>query len=137
MAGIKHVLTATTSASSAKNPQHQLMIGTFEKWQREHDKHLKTISWLHCNTDEKGTHMVTLNCCICKREKLVFLKNFRRNWIDGCTNHRKSCLTDNAKCDIHKATMMHSKTTLAKFVGKSHIATMPVGQLLLSIDAST
>ena len=138
MAGIKCVLTATTSASSAKNSRRQLTIGTFVKWQREHNKDLQTISWLHCDTDEKGTHVVTLNCCICKRyeEKLVSLKNFRRDWIDGCTNHSKSCLTDHAKSDIHKTAMMHWKTTLAKRAGESHVATTPVGQLLSSIDAS-
>ena len=47
------MLTAVASASGAKNPQHQLMIRTFEKWQREHDKDLQTIFWLHCYTDER------------------------------------------------------------------------------------
>ena len=83
--------------------------------------------------------MVNLNCCICTRyeEKLASMKNFRRDWIDGCTNQRKSCLTNHGKSEIHKAAMMHWKTTLAKHTGESHIQTTPVGQLLTSMDATT
>ena len=98
-------------SSSAKKGKEQIMKATFEKWQKEHEIEHQMLSWLQCDLDDKGTHMVSLYYAVCRKyeDSLRSLKNFRRDWIVGLTNQRTSNLIDHAMSDVHKSSMSKLK----------------------------
>ena len=79
-------------AAGQKKAKRQITKSTFEKWQKEHEIEHQTLSWLRCDLDVKGTHVVSLYCAVCRKyeDSLRSLKNFRRDWIVGSTNQRTS-----------------------------------------------
>ena len=108
------------ASSDAKKAKRQIMKSTFEKWQKEHEIEHQTLSWLRCNLDAKGTHVVSLYCAVCKKyeDSLQSMKNFRRDWIVGSTNQRTSSLIDHATSDVHKSSMSKLKVERAKARGE-------------------
>ena len=77
------------------------------------------LSWLRCDLDAKGTHVVSLYCAICRKYQanIQLLKNFRRDWIVGSTNQRTSNLIDHATSDAHKAVMAMLKVERSRVRG--------------------
>ena len=45
---------------NAKKAKRQITKATFEKWQKEFEMEHQTLSWLRCDLDAKGTHVVSL-----------------------------------------------------------------------------
>ena len=86
------------SNSNTKKAKRQITKATFEKWQKEFEMEHQTLSWLRCDLDAKGAHVVSLYCAICRKYEanIRSLKNFRRDWIVGSTNQRTSNLIDDA-----------------------------------------
>lgn len=70
MAGCKRLGEAGVSSEpsgDAKKAKRQITKSTFEKWQRDHEKEHQTLSWLPCDLDAKGTHVVLLYCAACRK----------------------------------------------------------------------
>ena len=80
------------SSSNTKKARRQITKATFEKWQKGHEIEHQTLSWLRCDLDAKGTHVVSLYCAICRKYEanIRSLKNFRRDWIEGSTNRKQA-----------------------------------------------
>ena len=112
---------------------------TFEKWQKEHEIEHQTLSWLRCDLDVKGTHVVSLYCAVCRKyeDSLWLLKNFTRDWIVGSTNQRTSNLIDHAMSDVHKSSMSKLKVERAKARGESAATSTTIGRLVSSMDDET
>ena len=127
------------SSSSTKKPKRQITKATFEKLQKEHEIEHQTLSWLRCDLDAKGKHVVSLYCAMCRKYEanLRSLKNFRRDWIDGSTNQRTSNLMDHATSDVHKASMAKLKVERSRAMGESAATSSTIGRLLSSMDDET
>ena len=125
------------SSSSAKKAKRQITKATFEKWQKEHETEHQTLSWLRCDLDAKGTHVVSLYCAICRKyeDNVRSLKNFRRDWIVGSTNQRTSNLIDHATSEVHKASMLKLRVERSRARGESAATSTTIGRLLSSMDA--
>ena len=69
------------SSGSTKKAKRQITKATFEKWQKEHEIEPQTLSWLRCDLDAKGTHVVSLYYAICRKYEAYIrsLKNFRKD----------------------------------------------------------
>ena len=142
MAGHKHAggdELLCESNSNAKKAKRQITKATFEKWQKEFEMEHQTLSWLRCDLDAKGTHVVSLYCAICRKyeAKIRSLKNFRRDWIVGSTNQRTSNLIDHATSDVHKAAMAKLKVERSRARGESAATSTTIGRFLSSMDDET
>ena len=60
MAGYKRAGGDEPLCGSAKMAKRQITKATFEKWQKENDMEHQTLSWLRCDFDAKGAHVVSL-----------------------------------------------------------------------------
>ena len=127
------------SSSSVKKVKRQIMKATFEKWQKEYDTERQMLSWLWCDLDAKGTHVVSLYCAICRKYKtnVQSLKNFRRDWIVGSTNQRTSNLIDYATSQVHKASMSKLKVEQLRARGESAATSTMIRCILSSLDDET
>ena len=123
-------------SSSAKKGKEQIMKATFEKWQKEHEIEHQMLSWLQCDLDDKGTHMVSLCWSICRKYKanIQSLKNFRRDWITGLTNQRTSNLMDHTTSDVHKVTMAKLKVGHSRASGESVATSIRIKHLVSLMD---
>ena len=65
------------SNSNTKKAKRQITKATFEKWQKEHEIEHQMLSWLQCDLDAKGTHMVSLYCAICRKYEANIVDDFR------------------------------------------------------------
>ena len=94
------------------------------------------LSWLRCDLDAKGTHVVSLYCAICRKYQanIQLLKNFRRDWIVGSTNQRTSNLIDHATSDAHKAVMAMLKVERSRVRGESAAMSTMIRHFLSSMD---
>ena len=90
------------------------------------------LSWLRCDLNTKGTHMVSLYFAVCRKYKanILSLKNFRRDWLIGATNKRTSNLIDQATSDIHRA----SKWSNRERGGQSVPTLTTIGRFLSLMD---
>lgn len=127
------------SNSNTKKAKRQITKATFEKWQKEHEMEQQVPSWLQCDLDAKGTHVVSLYCAICRKYEanIQLLKNFRRDWIAGSTNQRTSNLIDHATSDVHKAAMAKLKVERSRARGESATTSTTIGRFLSSMDNET
>ena len=97
------------------------------------------LSWLQCDLNAKGTHMVSLYCAICRKYEanMRSLKNFRRNWIVGSTNQRTSNLIDHVTSEVHKASKSKLKVERSRARGESAATSTTIGYILSSLDDET
>ena len=93
MAGMKRSADCLSSDSSGgstikKSKGRQVIKSTFDKWQREHEREHRTLTWLRCELDRDRVHVASLFCAACRKyERYVCsLKNFSSSWIEGSTN---------------------------------------------------
>ena len=136
MAGYKRAGGDEPLCGSTKMTKRQIMKATFEKWQKENDMEHQTLSWLRCDFDAKGAHVVSLYCTIC-RKYVRSLKIFRRDWIVGSTNQRTSNLIDHATSDAHKVAMAKLKLECSRASGEPAATSTTIGRLLSSMDDET
>ena len=96
----------------------------------------QTLSWLRCDLDAKETHVVSLYCSICRKYEayIHYLKNFRKDWIEGSTNQRTSNLMHHATSDVHKAKL---KVKHSRAMGESAATMSTIGRLLSLVDDKT
>ena len=77
-------------------------VHTVEKWKRENDKDLSTLTWLRYDTspDKKSATRLFCTVCIQFKEKVQSRRNFSGAFIDGTTNMRASAFKDHAASDM-------------------------------------
>ena len=144
MAGMKRSADCLSSDSSGgstvnKSKGWQVIKSTFDKWQREHEREHRTLTWLRCELDRDRVHVASLFCAACRKyERYVCsLKNFSSSWIEGSTNLKLSNMLDHARSEVHKAAMSKLSADSAKERGESLALNTPIGRSLSSIDQST
>lgn len=146
MAGVysrKRSLYSSSSDSSMAGPsakkKRQFIRSTFDKWQREHDRKLQTLTWLRCNLESDKVHVANLCCSVCKKyeKSICSLKNFSSSWITGSTNLKLSNMLDHANSDVHKAAMTKLRADTARGRGESAVVSTPIGRLLSTLDQAT
>ena len=78
---MKRSLPAGAMAAESSSKKRAVTYGTFQKWQRDFDKDLNTMSWLDCNTTmDGGKKMVErLKCKICMRYMYELSIDRRKN----------------------------------------------------------
>lgn len=139
MAGHKHGGAELPCGATTKKAKRQITKATFEKWQKQHELEHQTLSWLRCELDDKGGHVVSLHCAICRKYEAQVRshKNFRKDWIEGSTNQRTSNLIDHATSDVHKAAMAKMRMANSRASGESAATSTTIGRFLSSMDDET
>ena len=58
-------------ATEIESTKRKVMFSTYEKWRREFDSELKTVTWMGCATETSGrkTYVSHLKCTTCARYK--------------------------------------------------------------------
>ena len=104
-----------------------------QKWQQDNDRDHQMLVWLHCELERDNVHVAFLLCDVCKRYKdsIVSLRNF---WITGTTNQKILVIMER---EIHKVAKGDLKSVSAKAKGESLFANSIIGQMLMTLDATT
>ena len=71
---------------------------TVQKWIRDNDKSLETITWLDFETNADGESVSLLKCKVCckYKERLEPMRNFRLAYIEGSVNVKTSSFKEHA-----------------------------------------
>ena len=122
--------------SKQKQANRQVFVNTFEKWQSQHEKEHKTLSWLRCDKQQKTVE--SLWCLTCRRfeGRIRGCKNYSAAWITGSTSQKLSNVLDHARSDQHKLSMSMFHTEQAKTTNTPLTAYAPIAKSLLSMDIS-
>ena len=74
MTGEKRLALATSDSgnSTMKKTKHQIAVSTFEKWQRNYDRHYQSLMWLKSDVDTQNKdYVAVLWCSVCRIIKLA------------------------------------------------------------------
>ncbi len=116
--------------------RRSVTYATFQKWCRDFDRELQTLSWLECNTIYKdGGKIVThLKCSICMKfeAKIKGRRNYSACWIDGADSLRTSNIQDHATAaqHIHASSLLRQERALAE--GESVVSYVPIARALFT-----
>ena len=96
-------------------PSASVSVSTVQKWIRENDKAMQTMTWLKyklCEND--ANHMAILSCSVCQQfdDKLRGMRNYSVAFVTGATNLRSSSFKDHGRTDMHcKAILLYHRKT--------------------------
>ena len=82
------------STEDAEAKSRKVMFATYQKWRRDFDIELTTVTWLSCETEISAgkVYVKRLKCSICTRynSKIIGRRNFSDRWITGADYLRTS-----------------------------------------------
>jgi len=112
---------------------------TFEKWRRDFDHDLQTVSWLECeSTVENGTKVVRkLKCSVCGkfRSRIIHKRNFSDRCITGAESIHTSNIRDHGTSEQHSHAMSLLSKQQAAAMGQSAVADVPIVIALNTMSA--
>jgi len=133
-------LCASTSESDSgsQSKRRSVTYATYQKWCRDFDRELQTMSWLDCSTTYKdGRKILThLRCTTCAKfeARIKGRRNYSARWIDGADSLRTSNIRDHATSaqHIHATSLLRQEHALAK--GESVVSYAPIAKALFTLD---
>ena len=82
--------------------QRRIEYTTFQKWQRDLDRELQTMSWIDCISENEGSKkiVVKLRCKVCTEfeDRIRSRKHFSDKCIVAANSIRVSNIRDHATC---------------------------------------
>ena len=77
------------SSSAVPSEKRAVSVSTVQKWIRENDKALQTMTWLkykRCEND--ADHVGSLSCSVCQQfdDRLKGMRNYSDAFVTGATN---------------------------------------------------
>ena len=130
----KRTRDATSTSSSMPSEKRALSVSTVQKWIRENDKSMQTMTWPKFNRCENDVnHMTSLCCSVCQEfdDRLRGMRNYSAAFIIGATNLRCSNFKDHSKTDMHtKAMSLYREKTARSSVMES----APIVRALNTMD---
>ena len=93
-------------ATEVEFTKRKVTFSTYQKWRRDFDSELKTVTWMGCATEASAGKMYVthLKCIICAKYKSRIIR--RRNYnVAGADSLRTSTIRDHAKSDQHQHVM--------------------------------
>ena len=96
-------------ATEIESTKRTVTFSTYQKWRRDFDSELKTVTWMDCATETSDgkTYVTHLKCTICAKYKcrIIGRRNYSDRWITGADSLRTSTIRDHAKSDQHQHAM--------------------------------
>ena len=127
----------TTLEDAAPDPKKcRVAFATYQKWRREFDSELKTVTWLICDSEFEGTKklVIKLKCSVCtKFQHQITGRNVSDRWITGADSLRTSNIRDHAKSYQHGRAMSLLRKEHAVSQGQSISSHAPIAAVLKAI----
>ena len=127
---------ASSSGSQPKQAKRQVSVATFQKWQSQQEKEHETLTWLHCDKQQRYVESLWCETCRWFQDKIRGTKNFSAAWITGSTNQKLSNVLDHARSDQCKLLMSLLRVEQAKATNAPVTTYAPIAQSLLFMDRS-
>ena len=127
---------ANSSSSSVPPAKRAVTVSTVQKWIRENDKTMQTMTWLKFKKCENDAgHVASLLCSVCQEfdNRLRGMKNYNSAFVTGATNLRSSNFKDHAKTEMHsKAMSLYRQKSASSF----SISEVPIVKAISRMDSA-
>ena len=123
------------SSSAVPSEKRAVSVSTVQKWIRENDKAMQTMTWLKyklCEND--ADHVASLLCSVCQQfdDRLRGMRNYSDAFVTGATNLRSSNFKDHGRTDMHcKAMSLYRRKTSSLSVTEY----APIAKALCKMDS--
>ena len=123
----------TCAATEVESTKRKVTFSTYQKWRRDFDIGLKTVTWMDCATETSARK--TYVKCAKYKSRIIARRNYSDRWINGAHSLRTSTIRDHAKSEQHQHAM--SILCLEKGSatrGESSAASTPIIAALTSLS---
>ena len=108
------------AATEVESTKRKVTFSTYQKWRRDFDIEVKTVTWMDCATETSAGK--TYVKCAKYKSRIIGRRNYSDRWINGAHSLRTSTIRDHAKSEQHQHAMSIlclEKGSATRVVGRS------------------
>ena len=111
----------------------QFTKATFYKWQKEHEREHRTLTWLRCELGRDKVHVESVYCAVCRKYETNICV-FKLWGSRGLPTSSSATVVDHARSNVPKAAMSRLRADSAREKGESAILSTSLGRCLAALD---